>query len=351
MKTVDLFDIESYNYMLPEELIAQNPATPRDSSRMLVLDRFSGKMMHRRFSDLRELLKPSDLLVLNDTRVIPARLRGSKLPGGGKAEVLLLKALNPEWSEWEALVKPGRRLRSGTVIILSDGTAITVGERFEGTEGVRRVSFPQDVKVLSLLTEIGETPLPPYITRSTAPRSAYQTVFAARDGSAAAPTASLHFTEELLEELRREIGLSVAWVTLHVGLGTFRPVQCSDIRKHVIHEEYCVLPLETKKLVEETKRRGGRVIAAGTTVARTLESMAAEDGEMRWGEMNTQLFIYPGFEYKVVDALVTNFHLPKSSLLMLVAAFAGYEPVMKAYETAVSMKYRFFSFGDAMFIS
>lgn len=350
MQDVDLFDIESYNYDLPEELIAQNPVTPRDSSRMLVLDRRSGEMMHRRFSDLRELLTPSDLLVLNDTKVIPARLRGTKLPGGGNAELLLLKSLDPEWREWEALVKPGRRLRSGTGIRLSDGTVVTVGERLERGDGVRTVSFPERTAVLALLEEIGETPLPPYITRSTAPRSAYQTVFAARDGSAAAPTASLHFTEELLEELRNTLGISIAWVTLHVGLGTFRPVQCEDIRRHSIHEEFCVLPLETKLLVEETKRRGGRVVAAGTTVARTLESMAADDGELRCGEMNTRLFIFPGYEYKVIDALVTNFHLPKSSLLMLVSAFAGYEPVMRAYAAAVSMKYRFFSFGDAMFI-
>jgi S-adenosylmethionine:tRNA ribosyltransferase-isomerase len=348
MATADLFDIASYDYDLPEELIAQNPVVPRDSSRLLLLDRHTGAMRHALFSEIVNFLDSSDLLVLNDTKVIPARLRGRKLPGGGKAEILLLKPLNSGWNEWEALVKPGRRLRDGTGIQLSDGTVVTVGERLE--EGVRRIFFPAEKEVLPLLGEIGETPLPPYITRSTAPASSYQTVFAAKDGSAAAPTASLHFTEELLRDLRETTGVSIGWLTLHVGLGTFRPVQSSDIRAHSIHEEYCFLPLETKRLVEETKRRGGRVIAAGTTVARTLESMATGEEEMLWGEMNTRLFIFPGYRYRVIDGLITNFHLPKSSLLMLVSAFAGYDATMRAYETAVAMKYRFFSFGDAMFI-
>ncbi len=350
MSPVDLFDIDSYDYALPEELIAQNPANPRDSSRLMVLDRTSGILSHRRFFQLGEYLGANDLLVLNDTRVIPARLHGEKIGGGGRAEVLLLKPLNSEQTEWEALVKPGRRLRCETRIRLRDGTEIMVGERTDQGDGVRKVHFPEGTKIGALLAEIGETPMPPYITRSKAPASAYQTVFAAKDGSAAAPTASLHFTEALIEKLGRDTGISIAWITLHVGLGTFRPVKCSDIRDHAIHKERCFLPQETAALVMETKKRGGRVIAAGTTVARTLESMATEEGTLRFGEMETGLFIYPGFDFKITDALLTNFHLPKSSLLMLVAAFAGYHPTIDAYKTAVSMGYRFFSFGDAMFI-
>ena len=347
----DLFSIESYDFSLPERLIAQDPASPRDSSRLLVLGRESGEMRHGSFREISSLLNDRDLLVLNDTKVLPARLRGSRLPGGGRMELLLLKSLDRGRLEWEALVKPGRRLRPGTEVLLRDGTVVTIGEAPGEPGGVRRVRFPDGVSVSSLMNEIGEVPLPPYITRSSAPGSAYQTVFASREGSSAAPTASLHFTEDLLTRLRQEVGVSIAWITLHVGLGTFRPVQCEDIRDHRIHEEYCVIPAETRDLVSRTKRAGGRVVASGTTVARTLESMAATGGELRCGDMNTDLFIFPGFRFNIVDALLTNFHLPKSSLLMLVAAFAGYDHVMNAYRTAVSMEYRFFSFGDAMFIS
>lgn len=343
----DLFDLEAYDYDLPEERIAQDPADPRDSSRLMVLDRRSGAVQHAVFSDLGAFLTPGDLLVLNDTKVIPARLRGVKR-SGGRAEILLLKRTGGDWLKWEALLRPSGKIPPGAEVLLPDGTPLWAGERLG--DGVRIVRFPAGIDVPALLATVGETPLPPYITRSTAPSSSYQTVFARRDGSAAAPTASLHFTEELLRRLTEERGLQIGWVTLHVGLGTFRPVKTGDIRAHHMHEEHCTLPAETRDLVADTKRRGGRVIAAGTTVARTLESFAAPDGSLEAGERDTGLFIYPGYRYRVVDGLITNFHLPKSSLLMLVAAFAGYENIMEAYREAVASQYRFFSFGDAMFI-
>ncbi len=346
---MDLFNIESYDYDLPDELIAQNPADPRDSSRLMVLSRKSGGICHTVFSSLGEHLREGDLLLLNDTRVIPARLPGKKIPGGGRTEALLLKALDPGLLKWKALVRPGRKTPPGTRIALGDGTEIMAGERLE--EGVRIIYFPPGTDVMSLLGRLGETPLPPYITRSSAPPSSYQTVFAKNDGSAAAPTASLHFTAPMLERLRNETGVRTAWLTLHVGLGTFRPVKCADLRNHRIHEEFCVLPEETRDLVLETRSAGGRVIAAGTTAARTLESFACEDGNLDCGEKITELFVYPGYRFKVTDGLITNFHLPRSSLLMLTAAFAGYGPVMGAYREAVALGYRFFSFGDAMFIT
>ena len=348
MTQPDLFSTAAYDYCLPEEKIAQDPAVPRDSSRLLVLPRHSGRTISTRFRQIGEYLSPGDLLVLNDTRVIPARLFARLKSTGRDVEVLLLRSLDPKWSEWEALLRPGRKVRSGAELLLSDGTILTAGEHRE--EGVRSVTFSPGTEVLPLLERIGSTPLPPYITRSTAPASAYQTVFAREDGSAAAPTASLHFTENLLENLQRERGVTVAWLTLHVGLGTFRPVKAEDIRNHHIHEEYCSLPLRTKELAGKTKKQGGRIIAAGTTVARTLESMAGEDGTLETGSRSTRLFIYPGYRYKIIDGLITNFHLPKSSLLMLVAAFAGYERTMKAYQEALVQDYRFFSFGDAMLI-
>ncbi len=346
---MDLFQTDLYDYSLPEELIAQNPADPRDSSRLMVLFREGGAIEHTIFSSLGSFLREGDLLLLNDTRVIPARLKGKKLPGEGKVEILLLKALDSRFLEWEALVRPGRKIPPGTRIALADGTEILAGDRLE--EGLRIVSFPGDAAVLPLLERVGETPLPPYITRSTAPSSSYQTVFAKRDGSAAAPTASLHFTASLLERLQRERGVRTAWLTLHVGLGTFRPVKSADLRGHRIHEEFCVLPRETRDLILEARAGGGRIIAAGTTAARTLESFAREDGSLDWGEKTTGLFIYPGYRFKIIDGLITNFHLPKSSLLMLTAAFAGYDSIMKAYGEAIARRYRFFSFGDAMFIT
>lgn len=348
MPVPNLFDIRSYDYELPENLIAQNPATPRDSSRLMVLDKETGRILHSTFSCLAKFFSPGDLLVLNNTRVIPARLYGSKIPGGGKVEILLLKGVDSRLIEWEALVKPGRKIIPGTQITLADETVVVAGERLK--DGMRKIRFPEGTEVIPLLKKIGNTPLPPYITHSTAPRSSYQTVFASKDGSAAAPTASLHFTDTLLSELQNSKGITIAWLTLHVGLGTFRPVKCADIRDYSIHEEYCSLPLETKSLIEEAKRKGRKVVAAGTTVARTLESLVQEDGALEYGERNTKLFIYPGYRFKIIDGLITNFHLPKSSLLMLVAAFAGYDFTIKAYKEAISEKYRFFSFGDAMFI-
>ncbi len=348
MGETDLFSTDAYDYYLPEERIAQDPAVPRDSSRLLVLPRHTGPMVSTRFRQIGDFLSPGDLLVLNDTRVIPARLFARLKDTGREVEVLLLRPLDPRWTEWEVLLRPGRKVRPGAKLLLSDGTVLAAGEHRE--EGVRTVGFPPGTKVLPLLERIGSTPLPPYITRSTAPASAYQTVFARTDGSAAAPTASLHFTEDLLENLQKERGIALGWLTLHVGLGTFRPVKAEDIRDHHIHEEYCTLPPGTKELVDETKKRGGRVIAAGTTVARTLESMAGEEGYLESGSRSTRLFIYPGYRYKIIDGLITNFHLPRSSLLMLVAAFAGYERTMKAYQEALSQEYRFFSFGDAMLI-
>ena len=348
MDTFGLYDIRAYDFALPEGKIAQNPAVPRDSSKLMVLDKKTGEILHSRFSSLGDFLSPSDLLVLNDTKVIPARLQGKKRQGGGKAEILLLGPASGDGFSWEALVKPGRRLPPGTAVILGDGTEVTVGKSLE--DGIRQVEFPAGTDVAHLLQRVGETPLPPYITESTAPASAYQTIFAKRDGSAAAPTASLHFTEDLLENLRLRRGVSLAWVTLHVGLGTFRPVITADIRQHRIHEEFCSVPPETRDLIRETEKRGGRVIAAGTTVARTLESMAEAEGEVAAGTRRTRLFIFPGYGFKIVKGLITNFHLPRSSLLMLVAAFAGYENTMKAYESAVACDYRFFSFGDAMLI-
>ncbi|MGI6252067.1 MAG: tRNA preQ1(34) S-adenosylmethionine ribosyltransferase-isomerase QueA [Aminivibrio sp.] len=345
---MDLFDTENYDYHLPEELIAQNPAEPRDSSRLLVLSRQKGVMEHALFSSLGDYLRQGDLLVLNDTRVIPARLRGKKAPGGGRVELLLIRAMDAKFRRWEAFVRPGRRIPPGTRIALGEGTEVLAGDRLE--EGIRVVEFPEGTDVLPLLARIGEMPLPPYITRSSAPPSSYQTVFAQKNGSAAAPTASLHFTVPLLEKLKKERGVETAWLTLHVGPGTFRPVKCPDLREHRMHEEFCVLPEDTRNMILKTRSAGGRIVAAGTTAARTLESFAREDGSLEWGEKSTGLFIYPGYRFKITDGLITNFHLPRSSLLMLTTAFAGFDNVKKAYEEAVAQEYRFFSFGDAMLI-
>ena len=340
----DLLQTDAYDYDLPEELIAQNPADPRDSSRLLVLRRGFESFEHRRFRDLTDLLRPEDLLVLNDTRVLPARLHGRKDPGSATVEISLLRPEGPSFRQWQALVRPAKRLHSGMRVILGDGTALSVLDALD--EGIRMLRFPEEIDVLRLLDEIGDVPLPPYITDSSAPREAYQTIFARETGSCAAPTASLHFSEALLESIRSK-GIPISWVTLHVGLGTFRPVSVPDIRDHHMHSEFCLLPHETAAAVRECRRRGGRVIAAGTTVARTLESFA-EDNSLLEGTRDTSLFIYPGFRFRVVDGLITNFHLPKSTLLMLVCAFGGYNRVMQAYREAVSMRYRFFSFGDAM---
>jgi S-adenosylmethionine:tRNA ribosyltransferase-isomerase len=360
-----VYDLEAYDYDLPEGRIAQSPATPRDASRLMVWSAASGAFEHRVFSDVVEILEPGDLLVLNDTRVIPARLRGERA-GGGKAEVFLLSPCGPDFCRWKALVRPGRRLPEGAEVRVGDRTLAVEAREPDGVRVVRVGLGREDV--LSFLDRYGETPLPPYIEAGPANRSdgairelreSYQTVFAARDGSVAAPTASLHFTRELLGRIEAR-GVEIAWTTLHVGLGTFRPVSARDIREHRIHSEYCEVPEATEDAVRRCRRRGGRVVAAGTTVARTLESNALEGGDVVSGAKDTELFIYPGFRYRVVDALITNFHLPKSSLLMLVSAFAahlqgvspeaGLSALHGAYALAVAEGYRFFSFGDAMFI-
>jgi S-adenosylmethionine:tRNA ribosyltransferase-isomerase len=352
-----VYDLEAYGYDLPEDRIAQSPAVPRDASRLLVWSAAGGVFEHRVFSDIVEIFEPGDLLVLNDTRVIPARLRGERA-GGGRAEILLLAPCGPDFGRWRALARPGRRLSDGAEVRVGD-RVVTV-EAHEG-DGVRIVRVGQDREdVLAFLDRCGETPLPPYIkAEAVAARESYQTVFAVKDGSVAAPTASLHFTRELLGRIEAR-GVEIAWTTLHVGLGTFRPVSARDIRDHRIHSEYCETPEATEDAVRRCRRRRGRVVAAGTTVARTLESSAAEGGCVVSGAKDTELFIYPGFRYKVVDALITNFHLPKSSLLMLVSAFvehlseSGPESALSAlhgaYALAISEGYRFFSFGDAMFI-
>jgi len=343
----ELFATASYDYDLPEELIAQNPAEPRDASRLLVVPREGGELGHRRFSDLPTLLCPGDLLVLNDTRVWHARLLGAK-PSGARVELLLLRPLDAEETLWEALVRPGRRLNPGAEVIIPGGRGV-VGER--RGEGLREVRFElTSGTVREVLAAEGRVPLPPYIRSTEAPPGRYQTVYARQEGSAAAPTAGLHFTEGLLERLE-ERGVEISFVTLHVGLGTFRPVESDDVRRHVMHEERCFLPEGTADAVARARARGGRVVAVGTTVVRTLETFASDDGTLRPGTADTGLFITPGFRFRAVDALVTNFHLPRSTLLMLVSAFAGYDRVMGAYRKAVEDRYRFFSFGDAMFIA
>jgi len=360
-----IYDLDAYDYDLPESLIAQAPAVPRDAARLLVW-RVSGgtgvfgEVEHRVFSDVADYLRPGDLLVLNDTRVLPARLHGTRVAGGGKAEILLLNPVSGDFGRWRALARPGRRLRIGSEVSVGGRVLTIVGEE-EG--GVRVVLVGSDREdVLSFLDNHGTMPLPPYIKYADplSTRREYQTVYALNEGSAAAPTAGLHFTEELLRRIK-ERWTEIAYVTLHVGLGTFRPVKSLDIRQHRIHSEYCEVPDAAEAAVKACRARQGRVVAVGTTVVRTLESMSAGDGTVRSGVMDTALFIYPGFSYKVVDALITNFHLPKSSLLMLVSAFvnhlegggreeAALDSLLKIYCVAISGGYRFFSFGDAMYI-
>lgn len=341
----DLLRVEAYDYHLPEELIAQEPAEPRDASRLMVLHRDSERIEHRRFRDVVEYLTPQDVLVLNDTRVLPARLLGRKETGGA-AEVLLLRRL-PD-GDWEALVRPGRRLRPGTVVLFDDpGLRVRIGE--EEAEGTRRVRLLCDEPEEVVLQRVGRLPLPPYITRTPDDPERYQTVFAVQPGSAAAPTAGLHFTKELLEAVAAR-GTRVVYVTLHVGLDTFRPVTAERVTDHRIHREYCSVSAEAAAAINAARRAGGRCIAVGTTTCRTLESAADEAGAVQPFAGETQLFIYPGYRFRVVDALITNFHLPRSSLLMLVAAFAGKERIDAAYREAIARRYRFFSFGDAMLL-
>lgn len=340
MKTSDFY------FDLPPELIAQTPLERRDASRLLALDKTTGETRHLRFYDLPSLLRPGDCLVLNDSRVLPARLIG-KRAGGGACEVLLL--IDRGERVWECLVRPGKKLRPGAKVTFGNGalSAEIVGEA-EG--GNRLVRFDNQGIFLETLERLGKMPLPPYIKAELEDSERYQTVYSKVTGSAAAPTAGLHFTPELLERIR-DMGVKVCYVTLHVGLGTFRPVKAENLDEHEMHSEYCVIPQETADAVNETKRAGGRVVCVGTTSCRTLESWGAQDGSLKASAGWTSIFIYPGYRFKVLDALITNFHLPESTLIMLVSALAGREHVLAAYEEAVRERYRFFSFGDAMFIA
>ncbi len=341
MKTKD------FDYALPEELIAQTPIERRDASRLLCLDKVTGEFSHHHFYELPDFLKPGDCLILNNSRVLPARLLGKRLPGGGACEVLLL--IDRGEQTWECIVRPGKHLRAGARMSFGDGELTAeVTQVLEG--GNRMVRFSYEGIFLEVLEHLGKMPLPPYIREELQDRERYQTVYSKVNGSAAAPTAGLHFTPELLGRIQ-EKGVNLGYVTLHVGLGTFRPVKEEDITDHDMHSEYCVIPQETADLINETRANGGRVICVGTTSCRTIESWAKEDGHMEASAGWTDIFIYPGYKFKVMDALVTNFHLPQSTLIMLVSALAGREHVLAAYEEAVRERYRFFSFGDAMFIS
>lgn len=337
MKTHDFY------YDLPKERIAQTPVEPRDHSRLLVMDRFTGEMEHRHFYDIVDYLHPGDLLVINDSRVLPARLYGYKEDTGAHMELLLLE--QKENMVWECLAKPGKKAKPGVKLIFGDG--LLVGEVVEVKEdGNRMVKFTCDGNFYSVLDQIGQMPLPPYITEKLQDKERYQTVYSKELGSAAAPTAGLHFTPELMDKIRA-MGVDFASVTLHVGLGTFRPVKAQEVTEHKMHSEHCLLPKETAEKILKTKANGGRVIAVGTTSCRTLESVATFTGQIQPWEGYTDIFIYPGYEFKVLDGLITNFHLPESTLIMLVSAFAGREHILHAYEEAVKLEYRFFSFGDA----
>ncbi|WP_075719875.1 tRNA preQ1(34) S-adenosylmethionine ribosyltransferase-isomerase QueA [Roseburia sp. 499] len=339
-------DVKDFYYDLPQELIAQDPLEDRSSSRLLVLNKETGEMEHTNFKHIIDYLNPEDCLVLNNTKVIPARLFGEKEGTQAKIEILLLK--RKENDIWETLVKPGKKAKPGTKIIFGQG--LLVGEVLEVVEdGNRLIQFSYEGIFEEILDRLGQMPLPPYITHQLKDKNRYQTVYAKHDGSAAAPTAGLHFTPELLEQIKAK-GIRIAEVTLHVGLGTFRPVKVENVQEHHMHSEFYMVTQEAADIINETKKKGGRVICVGTTSCRTIESAAAEDGTLRECSGWTDIFIYPGYQFKVLDALVTNFHLPESTLVMLVSALASRENIMNAYETAVKEKYRFFSFGDAMFI-
>ncbi len=341
MKTSDFY------YDLPPELIAQTPLDRRDGSRLMTLDKKTGAVGHAHFYDLPKYLKPGDCLVLNDSRVLPARLIGHRDPSGGACEVLLLTDKGDK--TWECLVRPGRKLRVGARVVFGDGElAAEIVEELPG--GNRLVRFEYEGIFLEVLDRLGKMPLPPYIKAELQDRERYQTVYSKEVGSAAAPTAGLHFTKELLAQIQA-MGVGVGYVTLHVGLGTFRPVSEENLEDHEMHTEFCTVPPETAELVNRTKANGGRVICVGTTSCRTVESWAGEDGVLKAGSGWTGIYIYPGYRFKILDCLITNFHLPESTLIMLVSALAGREQVLAAYREAVKEKYRFFSFGDAMFIS
>lgn len=337
-----------FTYDLPKELIAQDPLTDRASSRLMVLNKETGEVEHRIFRDVIDYLNPGDCLVLNNTRVIPARLIGVKEETGASIEVLLLNRLKDRESTWETLVRPGKKCKIGTRISFGDG--LLVGEVVDVIEdGNRYVTFTYDGIFEEILDRLGQMPLPPYITHRLEDKSYYNTVYAKFDGSAAAPTAGLHFTKDLLRRIEDK-GISIAQLTLHVGLGTFRPVKTENIQDHHMHVEHCSISPQAADLINGTRRKGGRIVAVGTTSCRTLESMACDDGTVRSGEMDTGIFIYPGYTFKATDALITNFHLPESTLVMLVSALAGRDHILNAYRIAVEERYRFFSFGDAMLI-
>lgn len=340
MKTSDFY------FDLPQELIAQDPLEDRSSSRLLVMDKQTGEIEHHIFREIIDYLHPGDCLVINDTKVIPARLYGSKIGTDARIEVLLLK--RKENDVWETLVKPGKKAKPGTKISFGEG--LLVGEVIDVVEeGNRLIRFSYEGIFEEILDRLGQMPLPPYITHQLKDKNRYQTVYAKHDGSAAAPTAGLHFTPELLAQIE-EKGVKIAHVTLHVGLGTFRPVKVEDVTEHHMHSEFFIVEESQAKLINDTKAAGGRVISVGTTSCRTLESAADENGQVRAKSGWTDIFIYPGYRFKVIDCLITNFHLPESTLLMLVSALAGKEHILKAYDTAVKERYRFFSFGDAMFL-
>jgi S-adenosylmethionine:tRNA ribosyltransferase-isomerase len=340
LKTHDFY------YDLPEELIAQTPLEHRDASRLMTLDRKTGEIGHRHFYDIVDLLHPGDCLVLNNSRVIPARLLGHRVPSGGAVEVLLLKDKGE--GVWECLTKPGRKTHTGTELSFGEGelTATVVGERDDGN---KLVQFHYEGIFLEVLERLGKMPLPPYIKQELEDGERYQTVYSKINGSAAAPTAGLHFTNELLEKIQ-ENGVSLAYVTLHVGLGTFRPVKAEEVTEHHMHSEFCMMSQETADTINQARDNGGRIVCVGTTSCRTLESLADENGRFHESSAWTEIFIYPGYRFKAMDALITNFHLPESTLVMLVSAFAGREHILNAYRVAVEEKYRFFSFGDAMFL-
>ena len=349
--TKDLTKTSSYNYFLPQELIAQNPIEPRDHSRLLVMNRAKQTNEHRHFYDIIDYLHSGDLLVLNDTRVLPARVFATKINEAGlgaNIEVFFLAPTNNH-KIWKTLIKPSKKCKPGTKLMLDSDNVITVGGYLD--DGLREIVFSDTQDPIALIHKFGHTPLPHYIKSSNAPSERYQTVYnnITKENSVAAPTAGLHFTNELLTKIQ-EKGVKVAYVTLQVGLGTFRPVKAENIKDHIMHSELCQISSETAELINEQKKAGKPIIAVGTTVVRTLESFAKIYGKVQEGVLDTRLFILPGYKFQVVDKLITNFHLPESTLLMLVSAFAGYKFTMKSYETAVREKYRFFSFGDSCFI-
>lgn len=347
--SASFFDTASYNFTLPKELIAQNPIEPRDHSRLLLHERKTGKRSHFFFYDLPHLLRPGDVLVMNNTRVFPARLLGTKEGSSRRVEVFCLEADLENPLKWNVLLKPGKKLPEGSRIEFPDEIYLSVGG-YVG-DGIREVFFPDTIDPTDFLQRYGEIPLPPYITENESPPDRYQTVYSdvRKMRSAAAPTAGLHFTDGLLSTLK-SVGIEIEFVSLNVGLGTFRPVKSGDIREHAMHHEYCEISRDTAFRINNARAEGRRIIAVGTTTVRTLESFAAENANLRWGTQSTNIFIYPGFPFRITDGILTNFHLPSSTLLMLICAFGGYKQIMDTYNLAVSEKYRFFSFGDSMCI-